>query len=946
MTAQQAAGTDLTEAGSKTAGIGPGDHLVLVDGSGFVFRAYFALPKLTRKSDGLPVGAVSGFCGMLIRLLQADDGEALPTHLAVTFDHSARSFRNEIYPEYKAHRPPAPADLVPQFPLVREAVRAFNLACIEMENFEADDLIATYARQAEAAGARVTILSSDKDLMQVVSDRVRMLDTMKSAEIGPQEVVEKFGVGPERMIDLQALAGDSTDNVPGAPGIGVKTAAALLQEYGDLEGLLGRLNEIKQPKRRAALTDNVEQIRISRELVRLDDAVPVPVPVGDLRMAPPEREALDGFLQKMEFRTLTRRAGAVFGWDAAQRTDTAPAAVEGFSDLRYEIVRDAERLRDWVRRARDPRVVAVDTETDSLDEMRAELVGVSLAVAPGEACYVPLGHVPPEGDLFEGQDTGDYTQIPLTEALDVLRPLLEDPAVLKVGHNLKFDAKVLARHGVSMAPIDDTMLMSYVLFAGLHRHGLDDSSARHLSHEPKSIKDLIGTGRKAISFARVPIERAGPYAAEDADVALRLRRAFRPALVAEGLNTVYESLERPMVPVLAGMERIGMRVDPVMLRGISVELAERLVALESRIHALAGEPFNVASPKQLGRVLFDRLGLPGGKRTGKSGDYQTGAGVLETLAAGGSEIAGQVLEWRQLSKLKGTYADALVQHVHPETGRVHTSFSLAATTTGRLASSDPNLQNIPIRTAEGRRIREAFVPEPGSVLISLDYSQIELRMLAHMAGIEALRAAFHEGQDIHAMTASEVFGVPVEGMDPMVRRRAKAINFGVIYGISQHGLALQLGISRTEAKAFIDAYFDRFPGIRTYMRETIASARKRGYVETLFGRRIHTPEINASGPRQRFQERAAINAPIQGGAADVIRRAMVRIPGALREAGLSARMLLQVHDELLFEAPESEADETVRIAGEIMERAPEPAIELSVPVVVDAGRGTNWAEAH
>ena len=931
---------------STATEIGSDDHLVLVDGSGFLFRAYFALPKLTRKSDGLPVGAVSGFCGMLIRLLQEGVGGVSPTHVAVVLDYSGRSFRNDIYPQYKAHRPPAPPDLVPQFPLIREAVRAFNLACVELEGFEADDIIATYARQAQAAGARVTILSSDKDLMQIVSENVRMLDTMKSVEFGPAEVRDKFGVGPAQMVDLQALAGDSSDNVPGAPGIGVKTAAMLIQEYGDLDGLLARVDEIRQPKRREALAGNVDQIRISQALVRLDDAVPVPVAVGDLRAQPPERESLGAFLRKMEFRTLTRRTETVFGWEPEEGGEAVPSATQGFSRDRYEIVRDAERLREWIHWSREPYVVAIDTETDSLDEMRARLVGVSLALSPGEACYVPLGHRPPDGDLFEDASEADFTQIPLAEALDLLRPLLEDPSVLKVGHNIKFDSKVLARHGISVAPIDDTMLMSYVLNAGMHRHGLDDLSARHLGHEPQSIKALIGTGRNARTFAEVPIERAGPYAAEDADVALRLRSVFRPALVAKGLNSVYEILERPLVPVLGDMERAGMRIDPDLLRGISVELRERLDDLEGQIHGLAGETFNVASPKQLGKILFDRLGLPGAKKTGKSGDYQTGAGVLEGLAAGGAEIAERLLEWRQLSKLKGTYADALLQHIHPETGRVHTSFSLAATTTGRLASSDPNLQNIPVRTREGRRIREAFIAEPGSVLVSLDYSQIELRMLAHMAGIQALRAAFHAGHDIHAMTASEVFGVPIEGMDPMVRRRAKAINFGVIYGISEHGLSIQLGISRTEARAFINAYFERFPGIRAYMRDTKAFARERGYVETLFGRRVHTPDINAKGPRRSFQERAAINAPIQGGAADIIRRAMIRIPEALKASGLTGRMILQVHDELLFEAPEGEADEIVRIASQIMAHAAEPAIELSVPIVVDAGRGANWAEAH
>jgi len=941
------AGREIGESSAEAGEFGVGDFLVLVDGSGFVFRAYHALPKLTRRSDGLPIGAVAGFCSSLLRLLQEGVGGRMPTHLAVAFDPPGPGFRNRIYPAYKANREAPPADLVPQFALVREAVRAFSLTGVELPEFEADDVIATYARQAEAAGADTCILSADKDLMQVVSDKVRMFDIIKGVEIGAPEVRGKFGVPPEQMIDLQALAGDPTDNVPGAPGIGPKTAAGLLAEYGDLDSLLERAAEIRQPRRRETLVGNREQILMSRDLVRLDVAAPVTEPLPTFRLAPPDRGALGAFLARMEFRSIARRVESIYGWQPLP-SSPASAAPEAdvFSRKDYETIDSAERLREWVRMARDLHVVAVDTETSSLDEMRADLVGVSLALAPNRACYVPIGHRAARGDLLAEADGEESAQIPMCEALAILRPLLEDASVLKVGHNLKYDMKVLAERGIAVAPIDDTMLMSYVLHAGLHRHSLDEVSKRVLGHEPESIQTLIGRGRKAVSFAEVPVGRAAAYAAEDADMALRLRSRLRPSLSKRRLTGVYETLERPMAPVLADMERIGLQIDSQLLHGISGELQERLLALAADIHGLAGETFNVASPPQLGTVLFERMGLPGGVRSGKSGNYQTDVRVLETLAMQGHEIAARVLDWRHFAKLKGTYADALPKHVHPRTGRVHTSFSLVGTTTGRLSSSDPNLQNIPVRTPEGRRIREAFVARPGWTLVSLDYSQIELRMLAHVADVDALRAAFRDGADIHAMTASEMFEVPVEGMDPQVRRQAKAINFGVIYGISAFGLASQLKITRQKAQSFIDAYFERFPGIRAYMRRTVEFAKKHGYVETPFGRRVHAPEIKASGPRQRFQERASINAPIQGGAADIIRRAMVRIPSALTAAGLQGRMILQIHDELLFEAPEDEADEIVRLAGGIMERAAEPAVELSVPIIVDAGRGANWAEAH
>ncbi len=911
------------------------------------------MPPLTRRSDGLPVGAVSGFCNMLFKLLRDAVGGDQPSHLAVIFDAKGTSFRNEIFEAYKANRPPPEPDLVPQFPLVREAVRAFNVACVELVNFEADDLIATYTRQAEQAGARVSIFSSDKDLMQLVSDRVEMRDTMRNSAIGPNEVREKFGVGPEKMVDLQALAGDSTDNVPGAPGIGVKTAAALLHEYGDLDNLLARASEIKQPKRREALTEFVKQIRVSKKLVQLDDRVPVPVPVGDFRMAAPEPDKLLEFLRKMEFRTFTERVAASLGANAgaveeAKGAAEAASVAGDFSELQYELVNSRERLQAWVLRAWEKGAVAVDTETDSLDEMRAKLVGVSLAVTAGEACYIPVGHrneSETEG-LFAAEPTLSEGQLPIGVALEVLRPLLEDETVLKIGHNLKFDAKVFGQYGIELRSIDDTMLMSYVLAAGRHRQKLDDLAEIYLGHKTQPITELIGKGRTRITFAQVDPKKAAHYAAEDADVALRLHHVFRRSLIDDSKSTVYETLERPLLPVLAAMERTGMRVDPKVLEKISAEFGQRARELEREIHEIAGEAFNVASPQQLGTILFEKLSLPGAKRTSKSGGYQTGAGVLEELAAQGFEIASRIVDWRHLTKLKGTYADALVQHIHPDTRRVHTSFSLAATSTGRLASMDPNLQNIPIRTEEGRRIRQAFVAAPGNVLLSLDYSQIELRVLAHVAEIESLREAFRQGMDIHAMTASEVFGVSIENMDPMVRRRAKAINFGVIYGISRFGLANQLRIPQQEAGAFIDAYFERFPGIRDYMRHTVKSARDRGYVETLFGRRVHTPNINAKGPTRGYQERAAINAPIQGSAADIIRRAMIRIPPALEQECDSAKMLLQVHDELLFEVPESRVESTCDLVRGIMERASDPAVRLSVPIVVDTGVGSSWAEAY
>ncbi|SNS62016.1 DNA polymerase I [[Luteovulum] sphaeroides subsp. megalophilum] len=934
---------------------GKGHHLHLIDGSAFIFRAYHALPPLTRKSDGLPVGAVAGFCNMLFRYVENNKGPDAPTHVAVIFDHSSKTFRNEIYPLYKAQRPEPPEDLRPQFPLTREATRAFNIACIETEGFEADDIIAALSCKARDAGGSVTILSSDKDLMQLVGDGVEMLDPMKNKRIGRDEVFEKFGVYPERVVDVQALAGDSIDNVPGAPGIGIKTAALLIQEYGDLESLLARAGEIKQPKRRAAIEENAEQIRISKRLVALDCDTPLTFSLEDLEVRLPVADDLLGFLNRMEFRTLTTRVAASLKVEpppaptaAVLRNEGVPEIVEQveaalpFDSASYACVRDAEALAAWIARIRDLGHVAIDTETTSLDEMRADLVGISLCVEAGAACYIPLGHRAGGGDLF-GASELVADQMPLDLALSMLKPVLEDESILKIGQNMKYDAKILARHGIRVAPIDDTMLMSYAMHAGRHGHGMDELCDTYLGHKPIAIKTLLGSGKSQITFDRVPVEQAVCYAAEDADVTFRLWKLFKPQLHRARVTTVYETLERPLVPVLAEMEMAGVQVDRDTLSRMSNAFAQKMAGLEAEIHALAGGPFNVGSPKQLGEILFEKMGLPGGQK-GKNGAWGTGADVLEDLAAEGHDLPARVLDWRQLSKLKSTYTDALQEHIHPETGRVHTSYSIAGANTGRLASTDPNLQNIPVRSEEGRRIREAFVAPPGKLLVSLDYSQIELRILAHIADIPALKQAFREGHDIHAMTASEMFNVPLEGMDPMIRRQAKAINFGVIYGISGFGLARNLRIPRADAQGFIDRYFERFPGIRGYMDETIAFAKANGHVETLFGRRINTPEINAKGPGAGFARRAAINAPIQGTAADVIRRAMIRMPKAIR--GMPATMLLQVHDELLFEVEEEAADALIERVREVMEGAADPAVKLTVPLTVEAGRGLNWAAAH
>jgi len=928
---------------------GKGCHLHLIDGSAFIFRAYHALPPLTRKSDGLPVGAVSGFVNMLQRYVEGNNGADAATHVAVIFDKGSHTFRNDMYDQYKANREAMPEDLRPQIPLTRVATKAFNIACEEMEGFEADDIIATLAHQARDAGGRVTIVSSDKDLMQLVGDGVEMLDPMKNKRIDSDGVVEKFGVGPDRVVDVQALAGDSVDNVPGAPGIGVKTAALLINEYGDLESLLDRAGEIKQPKRRETLIENRAQIELSKKLVQLDCGMALDFGLDDLEVQDPDPEVLMGFLADMEFRTVTKRIAEKLGVEPPVIEVAAPAETEvaapervGFDADAYECVRDAAGLQVWIDRIRERGYVAVDTETTGLNEMIADLVGISLCVEAGQACYIPLTHKSAASDDLFGSDDLAEGQMGLEECLAMLKPVLEDAAVLKIGQNMKYDAKIFARLDITVAPIDDTMLMSYAMNAGKHNHGMDTLSERYLGHTPIPIKPLLGSGKSAITFDRVPVDDAVKYAAEDADITLRLWQQFKPQLHVNRVTTVYETMERPLVPVLAQMERNGIKVDRDTLSRMSNAFAQKMAGLEAEIQEMAGRPFNVGSPKQLGEILFDEMSLSGGKK-GKTGAYATGADVLEDLATD-HELPGRVLDWRQLSKLKSTYTDALQEHINPETGRVHTSYSIAGANTGRLASTDPNLQNIPVRSEEGRRIREAFVAEAGKVIVSLDYSQIELRILAHIAEIDALKQAFLDGIDIHAMTASEMFDVPLDEMTPDVRRQAKAINFGVIYGISGFGLARNLRIPRSEAQGFIDRYFERFPGIRKYMNDTVAFAKEHGFVQTLFGRKINTPEINAKGPHAGFAKRAAINAPIQGTAADVIRRAMIRMPAAID--GLPAKMLLQVHDELIFEVEEAAVDGLIGVARDVMENASDPAVKLDVKLAVDSGQGANWAEAH
>lgn len=997
-----------TEAANPVAAkaAGKGDHVFLVDGSSYIFRAYHALPPLNRKSDGLQVNAVLGFCNMLWKLLRDMPEDNRPTHLAIVFDKSEVTFRNAIYPEYKAHRPPAPDDLIPQFALIREAVRAFDLPCLEQVGFEADDLIATYVREACERGASATIVSSDKDLMQLVTDCVTMYDTMKDRRIGIPEVIEKFGVPPNKVVEVQALAGDSTDNVPGVPGIGIKTAAQLITEYGDLDQLLFRAGEIKQPKRREALLENAEKARISRKLVLLDDKVKLDAPLDDLAVHEPDARKLIAFLKAMEFTTLTRRVAEYSQIDPAN-VDADPGYAKGasvFSPLppsdviptpgtgtpaqarpnehnksaskedkaagpkgapislaaareealrklpvdrsKYQAIKTLKELNAFIARIHDAGHVAIETRANSIDPMQADLCGIALALAPNEACYVPLAHKQSGGGagLFDAGLAPD--QVKHTDAIEALRPVLESAGVLKIGFDVKFTAVMLAQHGITLRNTDDAQLISYVLDAGRGSHALESLSERWFGHAMLKESELLGSGKGKITFDQVPIDKAAALSAEGADVALRVWRVLKPRLVAEHMTAVYETLERPLVAVLARMERRGISIDRQVLSRLSGDFAQTAARVEAEIQEIAGEPVNVGSPKQIGDILFGKMGLPGGTKT-KTGAWSTTAQVLDELAEQGHDFPKKILEWRQVSKLKSTYTDALPTYVNPQTHRVHTTYALAATTTGRLSSNEPNLQNIPVRTEDGRKIRRAFIATPGHKLVSADYSQIELRLLAEIADIPVLKQAFRDGLDIHAMTASEMFGVPIKGMPSEIRRRAKAINFGIIYGISAFGLANQLGIAREEASAYIKKYFERFPGIRAYMDETRDFCRTQGYVTTLFGRKMYYPDIKASNASVRaFNERAAINARLQGTAADIIRRAMTRVEDALAAKKLSAQMLLQVHDELIFEVPDAEVEATLPVVQHVMQDAPFPAVLLSVPLHVDARAANNWDEAH
>ncbi len=923
-------------------------HLYLIDGSGYIFRAYHRLPPLTNIHDQ-PVGAVYGYTTMLWKLADALHKADGPTHMAVILDASGKSFRNEIYPAYKAHRPPAPEDLVPQFPMIRDATRAFSLPCIEEIGLEADDIIASYAVAALKQGWKVTVVSSDKDLMQLIQPGLDMLDTMKNIRLGPEAVVEKFGVGPDQLGDVLALMGDSADNVPGVPGIGPKTATKLMVEYGSLEAILAAAPVMKLSKMAQNLIEFADQARLSRVLVTLKDDAALPSPLEEFLLQEIPEPPLRAFLEHHGFKSLLNRVGGTSGADRntmkmvnqpvhVPAVPPAPKAEQPpFDRGGYACVQSVEALDAWIAEARAAGIIAVDTETDALDSMQAGLVGVSIATGPNRACYIPLAHG--SGDMF----AEDVRQVPMAVAMAKLAPLFADPSVIKVGHNIKYDLNVLARYGVSVAPIHDTMVMSFDLDAGKHNHGMDELALLHFGHSCIAFKDVCGTGKNALSFGQVALPEATRYSAEDADVTLRLFHTLLPRLSAEGVTRVYERVDRPLVPVLAHMEREGIKVDRAELARMSADFASGIAALEIEIHALAGQPFSVGSPKQLGEILFGQMGLKGGKK-GKSGDYSTDVTVLERLAEDGSEIAGKVLEWRQLSKLKSTYTDALQEQINPTTGRVHTSYSLSGAQTGRLSSNDPNLQNIPIRTEVGRRIREAFVAESGNVLLSADYSQVELRLAAHMADVPALKEAFEKGDDIHSLTAQELFGE----VNADTRGKAKTINFSLLYGISRWGLAGRLGISSEEAQTMIDRYFERFPGINQYISRTLQSARETGFTQTLFGRKTHFTRITSTNQTERAgSERAAINAPIQGTSADIIKRAMVRMLPALAEAGLpNVRMLLQVHDELVFELPETDVVAASGVIKKVMAEAAAPLVKIDVPLGVEIGTGKSWGAAH
>ncbi len=929
------------------------DEIFLVDGSGYIFRAYFAVPQNLTNPEGVPVGAVLGFCNMMVKLLK----DLRAPYIAVIFDAARKNFRYDIYPEYKANRDETPADLIPQFGLIREATKAFGIPALELEGFEADDLIAAYAREAIAQGKKVTIVGSDKDLMQLIREGVRMYEPIKGRYLTLEDVHDKFGVPPDKVTDVQALVGDSSDNVPGVPGIGVKTAAQLIIEYGSLENLLAKAPEIKQPKRRDALIEHAEIARISKQLVTLRDDVPLPLSIEDLHAHDPNTPELTGFLASQGFRSVMTRLGQT---PTAQPEPKAPppatiapyqgAAVphaHNQNDLpptsanKYELIQDIPALQAMIARAYETGFLAVDTETTGLTPAKAGLVGICLSCELGRGYYIPLTHRNPPQDLLGGP-VGTLKQIPLTEAIALLKPILEDPRVLKIGHNMKYDWQMIAKHGVKMSPVDDTMLMSYVLDGSNHGHGMDELAELFCGHKNIAYADVTGKGKNQITFDLVPLDKARDYAAEDAEITLRLHHIFKPRLAREQCVRVYEDIERPIIPVIAEMELAGIKVDTKVLHELSNEFGKKLVALEQDIYRLAGHEFNVASPKQMGVVLFEEMGLPGGSKT-KGGDWSTAADVLDELSGQGHEIIEKIQEWRQLSKLKSTYTDTLQEQINPATGRVHTSFHMTGTNTGRLSSSDPNLQNIPIRTEEGRRIRRAFVAEPGHKLLSVDYSQVELRLAAELAGVKALQQAFRDHVDIHALTASQVFGVPLDQVTPDLRRSAKAVNFGIIYGISGWGLAKQLGVTPGEANQFIQKYLKNFQEIQHYMEARKEEARAHHYVKTLYGRKCMVGNINSKNPAQRnFAERQAINAPLQGTAADIMKIAMARMPKALNDAGLKARILLQVHDELLLEVPDDELQATADIVRYVMESV----ADIGVPLDAEAGWADNWSEAH
>jgi DNA polymerase-1 len=936
--------------------------LYLIDGSGFIFRAYHALPPLSNP-QGTPVGAVYGFVNMIMKLMEGNQAD----YVAVIFDAARKTFRNRIYEQYKANRPPAPEDLVPQFPLVRDATRALNLPAIELEDFEADDIIATYARQAQAKGIKVVIVSSDKDLMQLIGDGINLYDAMKQKPIGEPEVKEKFGVTPDKVLEVLSLIGDSSDNVPGVPGIGPKTAAELIGEYGTLENLLANAEKIKQPKRRESLIQYADQARLSKELITLKTDVPLP-PLEELELHAPTPEKLLPFLEQMGFKSLTAKLKQKFDGIAPAAPSakdaltthnitpavSAPPPKQAPTTKEYTLVRDEASLSQWIKNATSKGIVAFDTETTGLNAMQAELVGFSLCTEAGKACYVPLAHVVSSETHAQSNLFGDTIavnttktlapqQIPLTCAIELIKPLLEDDSVTKIGHNIKYDLLIMQRYGIKVTPVEDSMLLSYVLHAGEHGQSMDELAERYLGHTTISYDDVTGTGRARLRFDEVDIEKAGEYAAEDADITLRLYEYFKPLVAAEKLLAVYDTIERPLIDVLVAMESAGIKVDTSQLVALSKDFASRMQEFEQDIFKLAGHEFNVGSPKQLGEVLFDELQLPGGKKSAKTGAYTTDNEVLEELAEQGHDLPARVIEWRQLAKLKSTYSDALAEQVDPKTKRVHTSFAMAIASTGRLSSKDPNLQNIPIRTPEGKKIRKAFVASEGCQLISADYSQIELRLLAHMADIPTLKEAFTHGADIHAITASQMFGVPVSEVDSDLRRKAKTINFGIIYGISAHGLAARLGIGRSEAGSYIERYFAQYPGIRDYMESCKDFARSHGYVATLYGRRCHVPGIaDKNAARRQFSERAAINAPLQGTAADIIKRAMITIHKQVVIKNPAIRMLLQVHDELVFEVNDSAAKEAEILVKQHMEQA----AQLSIPLTVETGVGKDWGVIH